>query len=281
MAVNENATYLQNLVDPEVLADLVEQKLTNAIKFAPLAKIDTTLVGNAGSTVTLPSYQYIGKATPVAEGQPVPIKKLNQATAEVKISKLGNGIELTDEAVLSGYGDPIGEGANQLVVSIADAIDDELIAVLNYEKTSGTDKTPEPLQADAKTAGAIVAEDIADALVAFGEDIDGDKVVLVSAKDYANIRKDEAWVAGSDVGANIVIQGTVGMIHGCQVVVSNRVVDGTAYIVKPEALAIFLKRDVMVETDRDIINKSTVVTADKHCAVYLYNASKAIKVKNR
>jgi hypothetical protein len=39
-----------------------------------------------------------------------------------------------------------------------------------------------------------------------------------------------------------------------------------------------MKRDTLLETDRDIINKSTVMTVDKHYVVYLYDASKAIKI---
>ena len=68
------------------------------------------------------------------------------------------------------------------------------------------------------------------------------------------------------------------MVQGCQVIVTNRIKDKSAYIVKPGALGIVLKRDVMVETDRDIVNKSTVITADKHLATYLIDETKAIKI---
>ena len=40
-----------------------------------------------------------------------------------------------------------------------------------------------------------------------------------------------------------------------------------------------MKRETIIETDRDIINKSTVLTADKHYVAYLYDSSKAIKIK--
>lgn len=268
MALDSNATMLKNLVDPEVIGDLLDKKLVDAIKFAPLAKVDTTLVGQAGSTVKLPAYNYIGDAVVVGEGQDIPIRQLTQSTVDVTIQKIGNGGVLTDEAVLSGYGDPVGEFVDQLVASIASKVDNDLVAAL-----AGNTKTV----FTASGAKATV-DDVASALALFGEDIDGDKVALIDAATYAEWRKSGSWMPASDIAADTVIKGVVGMVQGCQVVVTNRIKDGNVYIVKPGALAIFLKRDVMVETDRDIVNKSTVITADKHLATYLVDETKAIKI---
>jgi hypothetical protein len=49
-------------------------------------------------------------------------------------------------------------------------------------------------------------------------------------------------------------------------------------IVRAGALGLELKRDTMVESDRDIIHKSTVITIDKHYVAYLKDASKVIKI---
>ena len=49
-------TYLSSLFNPQVVADLIETKLTNNMVFKPLAMIDYTLQGRAGNTVTLPFY---------------------------------------------------------------------------------------------------------------------------------------------------------------------------------------------------------------------------------
>ena len=51
-----------------------------------------------------------------------------------------------------------------------------------------------------------------------------------------------------------------------------------AYIVKPDALAIFMKRDTLVESDRDILKFTTTMTASKHFVAYLYNAKKAVRI---
>ena len=49
-------TYLSDLIDPEVLAAFIDKKLVDYIRLAPLAKIDTTLVGRPGDEISLPSY---------------------------------------------------------------------------------------------------------------------------------------------------------------------------------------------------------------------------------
>lgn len=273
MAMNANGTKLANLIDPQVVADFIDAKLTDAMRFAPLARIDRTLVGRPGSKISLPTYAYIGDASVVGEGEDIPIAKLTATPAEVAIHKFGRGVEITDESVLSGFGDPVGEAVDQLVTAVAAQLDNEVLGVLDAIAGNMLHTA----------AGAVLAgDDVADALVKFGEDIEGPKVLLVNPADYAAIRKGAGndWLPASDIAADLIIKGAVGEIHGCQVVVSNKLTaSNNAYIVKPGALAVYMKRDTMVETDRDIVAKTTVMTADKHCAAYLYDASKAVKIK--
>lgn len=269
MAINTNATKLANLFNPQVVGDMINAKLVDAIRFSPLCRIDTNLVGRPGNTITLPSYSYIGDATAVGEGEDIPISQLTESTVETTVSKVGKGVQVTDEAVLSGYGDPLGEAVSQIGIAIASKVDNDVLTVLNG---IGSEMT--------HSATDFSTDAVADALVKFGEDIDGEKVLLISAEDYAILRKADDWCPASEIAANIIINGAVGQIHGCQVVISNKLKGKkTSYIVKPGALSLILKRDTLVETDRDIINKSTVLTADKHYVAYLYDASKAIKIK--
>ena len=76
----------------------------------------------------------------------------------------------------------------------------------------------------------------------------------------------------------VLIEGVVGKVAGLQVKVSGKVNDATAYIVASGALGIELKRDVMVERDRDIIAGTNVYTANEHYVAYLKDETKAIKV---
>ena len=270
MAISNNATKLANLFNPQVVGDMINAKLVDAIRFAPLCRIDTTLAGRPGNTITLPSYAYIGDAVAVEEGGDIPISQLTESTVTATVSKVGKGVQVTDEAVLSGYGNPREEAIQQITMAIASKVDNDVLGILGAIASNMTHTA---------TGANATADDVADALVKFGEDIEGEKVLIVSPANYAELRKADDWCPASEMAAHLVINGAVGMVHGCQVVVSNRLVGKkAAYIVKPGALALYLKRDTLVETDRDIINKSTVITADKHYVGYLYDASKAIKI---
>lgn len=266
--VPNTSTYLTNLFNPQVIGDMVNKKLTSDVKFAPLCRIDTSLEGRPGDTITLPSFAYIGDADVVAEGNDIPITQLVENTTSVKVQKVGKGLQFTDESILSGYGDPLSEGIRQISLAIASKMDSDVLTVL--DGITGT-------MMYTATARA-TADDIADALVKLGEDIDGPKVFLCSPATYGGLRKTDGWIPNTETGANMIIRGAVGMVHGCQVVVSNRLTD-SSFIVAPGALALYMKRETVIETDRDIINKSTVLTADKHYVAYLYDSSKAIKIK--
>ena len=281
MPAGLNATKLENLLDPQVVADYIDQKLIDAIRLSPLARVDYTLVGRPGDQVTLPYYTYVGDAEAVNEGADIPIAKLTQSTKTVTISKVGRAVEFTDEALLSGYNNDIAEeAARQVVMAVNSKIEADLIAAM---------KTDATLTASINTASDDPAEGIADALTQFGEDLDGDKVLVIPPSFYAELRKSKQWIPNTEIGANAIIRGTIGVVHGCQVVPSNRmtvysssgssaVASNTAFIVKPGALAIFLKRDTLVEFDRDKLAQSNFIIGSKLCAPYVYDATKLIKV---
>lgn len=263
-------TYRTDLFIPEVIADIVDTKLIDNIVFAPLAMIDNTLAAGAGDTVKLPYYGYIGMASDVSEGYDIPLAKLTQTTTSVTVEKYGKAIQITDEAVLSGYGDPVGEGTNQLITSIADKVDAKLLAALAANSASEQNYTG--------ASTGLVPADIPKALAKYGEDNDGQKALLVTPDFYAQLLGSD-WIPASEIAADVKIRGSVGMAYGCQVIVSNRLVSsGNLYIVKPKTLAIFMKRDTFVEVDRDILNESTVIKASKICAPYLLNPKGMIKL---
>ena len=211
----------------------------------------------------------IGDATDVAEGEDIPLGQLTSTSTDVKVKKAGRGVQLTDEAVLYAYGDTIGEAADQIVLAIKNKIEKDHIADLE-----GVTKLVYP------NTGKLTSTAIIKALAKFGEDYEeGDAVIFVNAEQKADLLTEEGWMSVTEIGAEKKVRGAVGMIGGAQVVVSNRIATNN-YIVKAGGIGLVLKRDLLMESDRDIVNKSTVITADKHYATYIADASKVIKITN-
>ena len=93
-------TKLENMINPEVLASMVDGELEFAIKFAPLATIDKTLVGRPGNTVSLPAYKMIGEAKDVAEGEAIPVEALATESVDVTVKKAGKRVRVNDEGIV-------------------------------------------------------------------------------------------------------------------------------------------------------------------------------------
>lgn len=286
----ETKTKLANLVNPQVMADMISATLPKKIKFSPIAKIDTTLVGRPGDTVTVPKYAYIGDAEDVAEGVAMGTTVLTASTTTVSIKKAGKAIELTDESVLSGYGDPLGEGTNQLGMAIAAKVDNDCLAALYTA----------PLKYDG-SAAVIGYEGIVKADAVFGDESDDaiQKVMYIHPDQEQTIRLDENFMDKNKYGLEVVMNGSIGKIAGIEVKKSKKVEkddqgnwknpivvlatadpneapDADATATEDAALTIYMKRSVEVESDRDILAKTTVVSADEHYGVALSNDSKVV-----
>ena len=272
-------TKIAQLVNPEVLADMVSAKLPKMIKFTPLAYVERELVGQPGNTVTVAKWVYSGDAKDITEGEAIVPDQLTTDKSTMTIKKAGKGVEVTDEALLSGYGDPLGQAAHQISLAIANKVDNDLV-VEAKKATQYVDDAP------------VTGDALDKALAIFADEEDARYVALVNPEDAIALRKDtvKEWVRGSEIGANIVVSGTFGETHGVQIVRSKKVEKGKGFLVKVSAVetdtddvakygafVINLKRDVAIETDRDILKKTTVITGDEHYGVYLYDPTKVVK----
>lgn len=283
-------TKLSDLINPQVMADMISAKIANKIVVAPFAKIDTTLVGIPGNTVTVPQYAYIGDAADIAEGVAAETVKLTASTTTVTVKKAMKAVELTDEAVLSGYGNPVGETNNQLAKSIASKVDNDAMTALQ-----GAQLTYDG------SAAAIKYSGIVDAIDLFEEEVNSEKVIFVHPKQVTQLRKDSDFISADKYKAGVILTGEIGMIANCRVVPSKKVpvvkVGETGSqtdcyacpIVKlnndaeteddAAAITIYLKRDTNVETDRVSLARKTDISVDKHYAVALSNTSKVVLAK--
>lgn len=282
----------------------------------------------------------IGDAEDVAEGVAIGTTVLTASTTQAQVKKAAKAAEITDESILSGLGDPMGQAVNQLTMSIAAKVDND-----GYDALCGASLVYDG------TAALIAYNGIVDANAVFDDENDDglEKIMFVNPAQEATLRKDANFMSKDKYPLDVVMNGTIGSIAGAQVVKSKKVkrveyeidnTSGTITIVDDEttedsthkhldtvkditlgspkvgdkiaavavayyacpivvvdvndpnenasadgvseeesALAIYMKREAQVETDRDILRKTTVISADEHYTVVLANESKVVLAK--
>lgn len=273
----QGQTKLAQVVDPEVLGDMLTERVGKSIKFAPLADVDNTLVGTPGDELTVPQWNYIGDATEVAEGAAIPVEQLGHVTTKMKVKKAAKGVEITDEALLSGYGDPQGTAVRQLAKSIDQKVDGDLITAAKTATQAYTSKK------------GFTVEDLSKAQDIFESDADNDTYVLLCHPEVASALRLQAgkeFLSGTQLGAEAFVKGTYGAILNTQIVRTNKLAKTEAFLVQTnpdaedgtKAFKIVLKRDTFLEVERKPQTKSTALYADKHYGTFLQNAKKVVKI---
>ncbi len=282
-------TKIADLIDPEVMADMISAKIPKKIVVAPFAKVDTSLQGVPGDTVTVPQYSYIGDAEDIAEGVACGTVKLETSTSTVKVKKAMKAVSLTDESILSGYGNPVGETNSQLANAIASKVDSDAMDALQDAQ----------LEYDG-SAKAISYEGIVEAIDLFEEEVNTEKVMFVHPKQVTQLRKDTNFISADKYTGNVVISGEIGMIANARIVPSKKVPEievGTTTKVKcyscpvvkltsdaetedeTSALTVYLKRDTNIETERHTLSRTTDISVDKVYTVALSDQSKVVLAK--
>lgn len=295
-----STTKLGNIIDPQVMGDMIEAKITNAAKLIPYAKVDTTLQGVAGDTKTVPSWNYIGDAsdfdveTASDTDAEMSTTNLTASSTTFTIKCAGKSVSILQTAINSGLGNPIGQAETQLAKSIIGKVDTDL---LEAAKTS-------PNVLDSKSA-IISYSRIVDAVDKFDEEDVTDKVMFISPRQVTQIRKDADFIDKTKYGNEVMVTGEIGMICGVRIVPSKKItvenigtesssVNGFVNpIIKLEpanseteytedelpALTIFLKKDTQVDHEWFPKKQKHDITAAKYYGVALTNASKVVLAK--
>ena len=277
-------TMMKDVINPEVMGDMIGAKVEAMLKVTKYAKVDTSLQGVPGDTKTVPSWNYIGDAEDVAEGEEVDLTAMTAGTKTFTIKKAMKSVGITQESVNSGLGNPIGQAETQLAKSIAGKVDsDVLAALLTATATSGTGTE------------AISYKGIVEAVGKFREEEITEKVMFVNPDQVTTLRLDPNFISADKYNYNVVATGEIGMIAGVHIVPTLKIVASgdkfTCPLVKLEAsspeteytedelpaVTIFLKKDI--QSDHDCISRKQTheVTTAKYYGVALTNEAKVVK----
>ena len=280
-------TMMKNMINPEVMGDMINAKMEAMLKITPFAKVDTSLEGVPGDTKTVPSWNYIGDAEDVAEGESVSSTVLTCGTKTFTIKKAMKQVTISQESVNSGLGNPIGQTEKQLAMALAGKVEkDVLEAALTSTVTSGDGSTK------------ISYAGIVDAVGVFDEEVITDKVMFVAPDQVTTLRKDSDFISADKYNNNVMMTGEIGMVAGVRIIPSKRILaDGsgiyTCPIIKLEAasadteytedelaaVTIFLKKDTQTDAQWIPGNQSHEITTAKYYGVALTNEAKVVLAK--
>lgn len=249
-----------DLVNPEVMADAISAELESKIRFAPYARIDTTLEATAGDTITRPRYAYIGPAEDLTEGVPMDTTKLSMTTTKVTVKEAGKAVEVTETAVLTNVDGTLSEAENQLGLSMADKMEIDYLASM---------ATTELTLAKAPT----VAENIIDAIALFNDEEVGKYILFISSKDYTELSK--SFIKGNTFLKMDEIAELLGL---AAIERTNRLPNGTAYVQKQGAVEIVYKKRPEIDKDKDILGRSIVIAGNTFYTTNLYNEGGVVKI---
>lgn len=206
-------TKMAQMINPQVMGDMINAKIEAQLKLTPYAKVDTTLVGVPGDTKTVPSWNYIGDAEDVAEGVEVTPTQMTASSTTFTIKKAMKSVSITQEAINSGYGDPVGQAGSQLAKSIAGKVDNDVLeAVYKATMVSGDG------------ASNISYGGVVDANCKFEDEEDGiDKVMFIHPAQEATLLKDSNFISADKYQAGVAVNGSIGKIAGAWVKKSKKV----------------------------------------------------------
>lgn len=259
-------TRAADLINPEVLADTISADFENAIRFAPYARIDNTLQGQPGDTITRPRYAYIGPAEDLEEGVPMDPTKLSMTTTQVTIKEAGKAVEVTEKAIITNVSGTMDEAAKQIRMAMADKMEIDYLASLAETQLS--------FNGEATSADSII-----DAIDVFNDEDDENYILFINNKDYTKLVK-SLFNVGGEVAQTALTKAQVSELVGVtDIVRTRRLPEGTSYLQKQGAVEIVYKKRVNVEDDHDILARTFVLAGNQYYTTNLYNESGVVKIQ--
>lgn len=269
-----NSTLVENIVNPEVMATMIQAELEKKLQATMFMKVNRELVGRPGDTITVPTWLYIGMADDLPEDETGTITPMEVEMVDYTVKKAVKNVAPTDEVLLAAHGDPVGEINRQLRLSIADKIDQD--AVTELEKINATNGH---LHTASTSIDYSVVVEALDKLKL--EEQGTDLFLLVNHTTIKNIRLDPRFVERqTQLSDEVFGTGVVGSIAGCRIVISNKLPDTRSYILTPESITVFFKRDVQIETQRELLRKRTIIGSDSHYVVAIEDYDKIVAIQH-
>ena len=268
-------TLFANKVIESKATDLLSTKLNHR----SLMTIDSELQGSEGMTKTINTYTYAGEAEILGVGVGSTEGKRGS------ISYVGKDYTVNCVQEAFDYFDEDFMKDNNVVDMGVNGATDVMTNFLTskFYEALATKQGAQELVGKTEFAkgGAISYDTVVDAIADMKVE-DESKLVLVLPTDWkADIRKDNDYKA-AQLG-EVIYNGQVGTIAGIPVVCT-KILNATsgnaakAYLLTPEAVTLFIKKNVEVEQDRDKDKRLNSIYLREYYICALTDATKARKI---
>lgn len=269
-----NTVFANKIIESKA-TDLLSTKLNHR----SLMTIDAELQGSEGMTKTINTYTYTGEAEILGVGVG------STAGKRGSVSYVGKDytVQCVQEA-FDYFDEDFMKDSNVVDMGVNGATDvmTNFLTSKFYEALA-TQQSGQELVGKTEFAkgGAISYDTVVDAIADMKVE-DESKLVLVLPTDWkADIRKDSDYKA-AQLG-EVIYNGQVGTIAGIPVVCTKilNAAGGNkakAYLLTPEAVTLFIKKNVEVEQDRDKDKRLNSIYLREYYICALTDATKARKI---
>lgn len=243
--------------DNKVIEAKAKNLLTSAINHRALMTVDTDLAEEAGMTKVINTYTYTGEAEELGAGEGNSTRgAISHTPNEYKVKRVQANFDYCDEDFMA---DP----------TVVDNGVAGATAILKNKMNA--DFYREAAKATLSVPGGVSYDSIVDAIAKLNVEDESKIFVVIPLAEKATLRKDPDYVAARM--GEVVYSGQVGQIAGIPVVASAAA--DAAYVLTPDAIKLFMKKDIEAEQDRD---KDTCVNSVYVRSVYVCALADATKI---
>lgn len=264
-------TVNQNIIVPEVYAQLVREKVAGKCKVAQFLVNLGDLHGKVGETLQMPKWSFVGEAKDWDINTPMDKTQMKQTSTTATIKAIqAPAVEVADYDNEVELGNAIEEASSQQALGVARKYDTDAIACA----------LESPLKYQLGAKNTVTQDELIAMLGLYGDDRDSadfDAIVIHSA--FApSFYKMDAFVSReltmTTDGNGIAVNGSIGKFMGIDVVLSDRLYDATnqegfILMMKKNAISIIPKENPFAETARDASLRRTTIYLSQFYAMAL------------
>ena len=246
--------------DNKVIEAKAKNLLASAINHRALMTVDTALVEDAGMTKTINTYTYTGEAEELGAGEGNSTRgAISHVSNDYKVKRVQANFDYCDEDFMA---DP----------TVVDNGVAGATAILKNKMNA--DFYAECAKATLSVTGGVSYDSIVDAISKLNVEDESKIFVVIPLADKAALRKDEDYKTARM--GEVIYSGQVGTIAGIPVVASGAA--DAAYVMTPDAVRLFMKKDISAgqERDEDTCVNSVYIRSVYVCA--LTDATKICKI---